>query len=133
MEIIKIAAARPERDCEDYLIVLRGSGEDAEAMGKLMRKPVTVCEADEFETAGNLVMEFIEERCIEGDDRRILFSDLYDAFSDWLVADNRKFIPLERRFGILMAEAGFKKEKAGRIYYLGLSLKDGDEADLGGE
>jgi len=69
------------------------------------------------------VARFLEEATIRETDARIAASRLYNAYCAWCATDDRRPIT-STAFGYRLQELGWKRRKAGSVYYLGLRLRD---------
>jgi putative DNA primase/helicase len=72
----------------------------------------------EMDTIGN----FIQEECATGAEFKTRAKTLYAAYSKW-AEDNGKQAVNSTRFGMSLAERGFKKDKQGVIYWHGIKAE----------
>ncbi len=69
-----------------------------------------IAATDEYREESNPVREWAEECCIEDADARTLFKDLYASYLEWTTEQRIKLPLKRRRFGDLLAAAGYPRD-----------------------
>ena len=88
-----------------------------------LRPPQTVADAlAEYRTEMDTLGEFIADRCVVMDHAQAAARDLYAAYRSW--CDESGHQPVSTtRFGLILGERGFHKEKRGTVRWLGIGLQ----------
>ena len=75
--------------------------------------------------AGNIVSQFIAERCETGDDRRMLAGELYQGFLGWCDELGRQPVS-QRAFGMRLTSMGLRRKRRGhgKHWWEGIRLAD---------
>jgi P4 family phage/plasmid primase-like protien len=78
----------------------------------------------------DVMRDWLDEYCVEGAGQQVAGIDLWEAWDRYIrVGGGPKWIGTQTALGRKLAEKGFEKAKRhGRMYYLGLALKDGGGA-----
>ncbi|MCC7086329.1 MAG: hypothetical protein IT427_15105 [Pirellulales bacterium] len=89
-----------------------------------LQAPDVVVEAtDNYRAESDVLGEFLEERCVIGDQFTAAAGDMYHAYTQWCEARG-EFKQTQTKFGARLAERGFTKRRGadGRKVYLGVGL-----------
>jgi P4 family phage/plasmid primase-like protien len=81
---------------------------------------------DEYRSEMDPVRRFLDEQCDIVEGVSVRYSELWERWVEWANAEEEN-PGTQTAMGRRLREGGFKKEKIGVIYYLGLALKDGGE------
>ncbi len=75
---------------------------------------------------GNLISRFVDERCVTGDDRRMLAGQLYAGFIDWCHDTGLQAVS-QRAFGMRLTGLGFRRKRRGhgKHWWEGIRLVSG--------
>ena len=83
----------------------------------------------QFQQKIDVIMKFIAEKCLSGNEFKITAGELYKAYSDW-AKDNglqkiQRLSISKRSLGLMLAEQGFQKSKGtgGVRLWLGIALR----------
>ncbi len=79
----------------------------------------------EYRRDEDLLADWIEERCIMGENYETSSTVLYADFEEWYQANVGKKVPSQRAFGRMLAKK-FEKSKKGTISYRGIALRAAD-------
>ena len=103
---------------------VRGCLEWQEKDGLQPPKPILEATA-EYRKSEDVIAKFVDDCCDLGEYAKIQASVLYDSFREWYQKNVSKYAPSGTKFGKMMTETKFKRDKvSGRNYYFGLCLKD---------
>lgn len=94
-----------------------------------LASPDAVTEAtSDYRKQSDVLSGFIEDRCLVSEQVRVNASSLYDAFKAWCDRNGEGQVT-QRKFGLMMAEKGFRKTKSNsKTWYLNIALSDlGDD------
>lgn len=95
-----------------------------------LRPPPPVVDATQAYRSGEDVLAaFLEERCSESPDARVLVGALYDVFRSWADASGER--PMTKRaFGDALEDRGFQRKASnGRRWFVGLALRAEDPSE----
>jgi putative DNA primase/helicase len=85
--------------------------------------PPRVKEAvQEYRRDEDILADWIEERCLVGEQFQASATELYKDFHDWWEENVSKKVPKQRAFGRWLAKK-FTKDKSGTVSYQGIGLK----------
>src|SRR5215211_544264 len=81
----------------------------------------------------DVLAAFIEDRCVVGPKTSANATDLYHAYQEWCDENGEKW-EKQTKFGLRLGERGFRREKAQRVTWHGIGLRDDrpDPDDPGG-
>lgn len=115
-------AAKPRSGANDNRVAQPAVSVSAPSPSSVQAQPVTRLVAPETD-----VERFYKESIDVTDGSSLTATELYEDYCDWCEAKNKEPLALPT-FGRAFGELGVKKEKiAGRIRYIGIALKSGQE------
>lgn len=71
----------------------------------------------------DVLAAFIEDRCVVGPKYKANATDLYHAYQEWCDENGEKW-EKQTKFGLRLGERGFRREKAQRVTWYGIGLRD---------
>jgi len=71
----------------------------------------------------DVLAAFIEDRCVVGPKTSANATDLYHAYQEWCDENGEKW-EKQTKFGLRLGERGFRREKAQRVTWHGIGLRD---------
>jgi len=73
----------------------------------------------------DLLKDFFDDWCEEGEDLKVTVKDLYEAYLDWCTVFHENKPISKRLFGMMISERGFEKDRTGKArYWIGLKLRN---------
>jgi putative DNA primase/helicase len=85
---------------------------------------------DDYRSEMDVLGAFLAERCLMADNASVSARGLYTEYKNWC-ATSGEYCHSQTRFGRMLTERGFQKEKLGTVRYTGLSLKEPVGVDSG--
>lgn len=96
-----------------------------------LSRPLEVVDAvKEYKQNEDIIGDYIEDRCIVGDDYKVGATAAYEDFKEWWLENvNKRGTPSKKKFGAWFGKR-FKKVKSGTYTYFGVGLiSDMDDVD----
>ena len=89
-----------------------------------------IAATNQYKEEMDSVGQFLDERCVQGADRRISVADLYRAYTTW-AEENAETALTRRRLSDSLKERGFLNQKStgGRFFWAGVGLRRVDKVD----
>ncbi len=78
---------------------------------------------DGYRDSEDLIGRFLDDRCLTGASFRAKSSSLYSDYKRWAESCG-EIVQTQKRFGSQMTERGFRREKQGVYWYLGITLSE---------
>lgn len=98
-----------------------------------LRPPAAVTDAvREYRTEMDTLGEFIADRCVSTPNAQAKAADLYAAYRKWCEDSGHQPVSTTR-FGLMLGERGFHREKAGTVHWHGIGLAARSCPKCGGE
>jgi putative DNA primase/helicase len=90
--------------------------------GLIAPEPVRAATED-YRAEMDVLASFLEDRCLVAANASVSAKDLYASYRAWC-EETGEYCHTQTRFGRMLVERGFSKDKLGTVRYVGLGLRE---------